>query len=62
MIDRMEHQYLVAKKHEENWPTGSVMPHSRYVVGQKGSKEACLAHINQVWTDIRPERLRLREV
>ncbi len=55
-------QYIVVINHEEQysiWPAGQAVPAGwQDVKEQCGSKEACLAYINQVWTDMRPLSLR----
>ena len=46
-----EEQYSV-------WPVGREVPEGWFDEGTAGSKEECLAHIEQVWTDMRPLSLR----
>jgi len=51
----------VVVNHEEQysiWPTGRELPGGWEAVGYQGAKEACLAHIAIVWTDMRPKSLR----
>ena len=36
------------------WPTGQGLPRGWSDVGMHGSKEECLAHIDEVWIDMRP--------
>lgn len=54
--------YFVVKNHEEQysiWPTHKDMPLGWEVVENKqGSKEECLAYIEEHWTDMRPLSLR----
>lgn len=53
--------YLVVVNDEEQysiWPDGKPIPPGWRSVGVPGSKEECLAHIEQVWTDMRPLSLR----
>lgn len=55
--------YAVVVNHEEQysiWPQGREIPNGWKAVGKEGSKEECLAYINEVWTDMRPLSLRKR--
>ncbi len=36
------------------WPAGQEPPAGWRPVGVRGEKEACLRHIDEVWTDLRP--------
>jgi MbtH protein len=36
------------------WPVNKAAPKGWTMVGKQGSKEACLAFISEVWTDMRP--------
>ena len=61
MKNQGEILYKVVVNHEEQysiWPEGQVIPAGWHERGQSGSKEACLAYINKVWTDMRPLSLR----
>ncbi len=55
--------YKVVQNHEEQY---SILPADRenplgwHDVGKEGSKAACLAYIDEVWTDMRPLSLRTR--
>ncbi len=42
------------------WWEGRVLPAGWRVEGTVGSKQECLAHIDEVWTDMRPLSLRRR--
>lgn len=56
-----EAQYDVVMNHEEQysiWPVEREMPLGWKAVGKRGSKEQCLEHIKEVWTDMRPLSLR----
>ncbi|MEO0391847.1 MAG: MbtH family NRPS accessory protein [Pseudomonadota bacterium] len=58
-----EDQYLVVINHEEQysiWLSGREVPEGWSETGFRGSKDECLAHINEVWTDMRPKSLRER--
>jgi uncharacterized protein YbdZ (MbtH family) len=53
--------YDVVMNHEEQysiWPAHREMPLGWKAVGKRGPKAECLAHIKEVWTDMRPLSLR----
>ncbi len=53
--------YLVVVNHEEQysiWPGYKEVPAGWSTTGFRGVKSACLAHIEEVWTDMRPLSLR----
>lgn len=53
--------YKVVVNHEEQyslWPANQENPNGWQDAGKAGSKEECLAYIQQVWTDMRPLSLR----
>ena len=53
--------YKVVVNHEEQysiWPAWKENPHGWTDAGKRGSKTECLAHIKEVWTDMRPLTLR----
>lgn len=55
-------QYDVVVNDEEQysiWPAGRAVPAGWNTVGVSGSREKCLEHIDEVWTDMRPKSLRL---
>ena len=55
--------YLVVRNAEEQysiWPAGRDVPAGWEADGTVGPKDACLAHITEVWTDMRPLSLRRR--
>jgi MbtH protein len=57
-------EYVVVLNHEEQyslWPTDHELPAGWEAVDKRGTKEECLAFIEQLWTDMRPLSLR-REV
>jgi MbtH protein len=60
--DTWEQQELrVVANHEEQysiWPVDRELPLGWNDVGVRGSKAECLAHIERVWTDMRPLSLR----
>lgn len=54
-------QYKVVINHEEQysiWPVDRENPLGWNDVGKEGSKQECLDHIEEVWTDMRPLSLR----
>ncbi len=56
-----ERTYHVVVNHEEQysiWPVDDELPDGWRTEGTTGSKEECLAHIDEVWTDMRPLSLR----
>jgi MbtH protein len=58
-----EPNYVVVRNAEEQysiWPAGRDLPAGWDPDGTTGSKDECLAHITQVWTDMRPLSLRRR--
>ena len=53
--------YTVVKNAEEQysiWLADQPLPNGWTEAGKKGPKSECLAHINEVWTDMRPLSLR----
>lgn len=53
--------YVVVVNHEEQysiWPADREIPPGWRSAGKTGSKEDCLAYIEEVWTDMRPLSLR----
>lgn len=58
-----EPMFRVVVNHEEQysiWPADRDLPIGWRDEGTAGTREACLAHIDQVWTDMRPLSLRKR--
>jgi MbtH protein len=60
--DLFEHDsYTVVVNHEEQysiWPEGKAIPAGWRETGYRGPKDACLANIKAVWTDMRPLSVR----
>jgi MbtH protein len=59
--DEDKRQYKVVVNHEEQysiWFADREAPAGWREVGKSGSKAECLAHIKEVWTDMRPLSLR----
>ena len=58
-----DQEYRVVSNHEEQfsiWPVERELPAGWRDEGIRGSRDACLAHIDEVWTDMRPLSLRRR--
>jgi MbtH protein len=56
-------QYKVVVNHEEQysiWPRERENPPGWSDTGKHGTREECLAYIEEVWTDMRPRSLRER--
>ncbi|MFD8478578.1 MbtH family protein [Kitasatospora sp. NPDC059673] len=62
MTDDGRHYHVVINAEEQYsiWQTDRPIPAGWSEAGFSGSKEACLAHIAEVWTDMRPLSLRNR--
>jgi MbtH protein len=59
--DDDDRTYNVVVNHEEQysiWPIDREMPLGWKAVGKSGTKQECLDHIEEVWTDMRPLSLR----
>jgi MbtH protein len=52
VVVNAEEQYSI-------WPVGRPNPPGWHDEGFSGSQEDCLAHVDTVWTDMRPKSLRL---
>lgn len=53
-------QYVVVYNHENQysiWAADRPIPQGWTAPGMHGSKDECLAHIREVWTDMRPASL-----
>lgn len=60
-FDREDELFRVLVNHEEQyslWPEWKTIPGGWTDVGVVGDKKTCLAHIEKVWTDMRPKSLR----
>lgn len=54
-------RFKVVINHEEQysiWPDYKEIPAGWRAVGKEGSKDECLAYIEEVWIDMRPLSLR----
>ena len=59
--DNRDVKFTVVVNHEEQysiWPDFKAIPQGWKPVGVTGSKAECLAHINEIWQDMRPLSLR----
>ena len=53
VVINAEEQYSI-------WRADRAIPKGWSEVGKRGLKTECLAHIKEVWTDMRPRSLRLQ--
>lgn len=51
VVVNYEEQYAI-------WPSDRSTPMGWHDAGFTGSEDECLAHIDEVWTDMRPKTLR----
>jgi uncharacterized protein YbdZ (MbtH family) len=62
MFDDESIDYFVVVNDEEQysiWPSGRELPAGWTAVGGARSREECLSHIEEVWTDMRPKSVRV---
>ena len=60
--DSISAEYTVVVNDEEQysiWPVDRAVPAGWHEVGTRGNEEACLAYIEENWTDMRPRSVRL---
>ena len=60
-IDNEETVFRVVVNHEEQysvWPAWRAVPDGWRDTGFSGRRKDCLAHVDEVWTDMRPLSLR----
>jgi MbtH protein len=53
-------QYLVVINDEEQysiWAADREIPPGWHATGNSGTRDECLAHVGEVWTDMRPRSL-----
>ncbi|MET9882858.1 MbtH family NRPS accessory protein [Streptomyces sp. NPDC006430] len=63
MSDTDESGYRVVRNEEEQysiWRTDRELPAGWHAEGTTGTRQECLDHIAEVWTDMRPLSLRRR--
>lgn len=61
MFDNEDLIFKVVVNHEEQysiWPEERELPLGWRAEGTAGNKQACLDHIEKIWTDMRPLSLR----
>ena len=61
--DASGERFIVVFNDEEQysiWPEGRELPAGWHAEGTAGTKDECLAHIEKIWTDMRPKSLRER--
>ena len=51
VVINLEEQYSI-------WPSSKDIPFGWEIEGKEGTKEECLSHIKEVWTDMRPGSLK----
>jgi MbtH protein len=59
--DDTDRRYVVVRNDAEQysvWPDDRAVPGGWYAQDFAGTKAECLAHIAEVWTDMRPKSLR----
>ncbi|MGH3750144.1 MAG: MbtH family protein [Micromonosporaceae bacterium] len=57
--DRAFRVVINAEEQYSLWPADRELPAGWQEEGKRGAKDECLAHIEQVWTDMRPRSLRV---
>jgi MbtH protein len=57
--DRTYHVVINDEEQFSIWPTDREVPAGWRATGTSGAKADCLAHIDEVWSDMRPRSLRL---
>jgi MbtH protein len=58
-----DRHYVVVRNDEEQysiWPADRTPPAGWHPDGTRGTEAECLAHVAEVWTDLRPLSLRNR--
>lgn len=58
-----DEEYLVVRNDEEQysiWRADRALPAGWHPEGLRGGRQACLDHIGEIWTDMRPLSLRRR--
>jgi MbtH protein len=59
MDDDARYQVLINDEEQYSlWLVGHDIPAGWRAVGKEGSKADCMAHVDEVWTDMRPRSLR----
>lgn len=55
VVVNAEEQYSI-------WPDYKTLPQGWHEAGKRGTRQECLAHIGEVWTDMRPLSLRQHDL
>lgn len=56
-FDQSEHAVVISEDGRHSiWPSCRPLPWGWREEGFRGPREACLTHIEQVWTDMRPTK------
>jgi MbtH protein len=61
MIDQEGAELIVLVNAEEQysiWPAHKAIPDGWRADGFRGPRAACVAHVDEMWTDMRPKSLR----
>ncbi len=58
-VDTRAYKVLINDEEQYSlWLASLDIPNGWYETPQSGTKEECLAYVNEVWTDMRPKSLR----
>jgi MbtH protein len=60
-MTEQDEEFVVVVNDEEQysiWSTAMAVPAGWHDVGRRGTKQECLAYVNEVWTDMRPRSVR----
>ena len=59
MDEDISYQVLINDEEQYSlWPADHEVPAGWRPVGKEGSKQECMAYVDEVWTDMRPRSLR----
>jgi MbtH protein len=59
VVDEVRYAVVVNDEDQYSiWEVGRTIPAGWHETGFSGTKEGCLAHVDTVWTDMRPRSLR----
>ena len=62
MTEPIPHKVVVNDEDQYSlWPADRLLPAGWQAEGFTGSRQECLDHIDEVWTDMRPRSVRVRE-
>ncbi|MFI9450700.1 MbtH family protein [Amycolatopsis sp. NPDC052450] len=61
MADENTYQVLINDEEQYSlWPSEKEIPEGWRATGHRGSRQECMDHVDEVWTDMRPRSLRER--